>query len=715
MDFEIPGYDIIERIGSGGMASVYRASQQTFQRDVALKVLRQDLGSDEKYSERFVQESQIIAKLHHSHIVQVYDVGQFKNLFYVAMEFLSGRNLSEMLRQQRVDRTRAVRIFSQIASALDYSHQKGIVHRDVKPDNIMFRDDGAAVLTDFGIAKDTDASMELTQTGTIMGTPKYMSPEQIRGGTVSPSSDLYSLGVVFYQMLTGNVPYTGSTLVEVAVKHLNEPIPTLPEGLTHFQAIFDKVLAKKPEDRYHRGNEILQDLAKVEHQNISVLLNAEAQTEPFPASGGNAAPKVNESDLDNQDSIDNTITNHDGVTLLSLEGIEPGIDATTIRTESPVSGRYKAVPASNADVAIAFGDDSTVAELPPQADPVSAAPANKDLGQTSQDTAKPAKAEKIDTSQWEYLFDTPEQTSPEAQTPPKTNWTLYSGFAIALIILVVIISWLAPSLGPGEIPQLDARQKPALTQAPETSDSPPETEVVASSADDEAANTTALPENSPPTGVSAIEPATSADDAEATVAAVIEPEVKPNSEPVPSEAGPTEAELLEQQATIQRLLTSARRDERNARLTQPLGNNALVKFRQVLALEPSNDEARRGIARIAEHFVANAEQIPSKENMGIAYSVLSDARDASPGNPFLRQIGNRLKVVTDNTRASANHADSLYRKLQVQGLLRSAEIDEREGRLISPAHNNALDKYRKVLDLDPENQIAAERLQHIEQ
>ena len=344
MDLEIPGYDINERIGSGGMASVYRASQSNFQRDVALKVLRQDLGSDEKYSERFVQESQIIAKLHHSHIVQVYDVGQFKNLFYVAMEFLSGRNLSEMLRQQRVDRTRAVRIFSQIASALDYSHQKGIVHRDVKPDNIMFRDDGAAVLTDFGIAKDTDAAMELTQTGTIMGTPKYMSPEQIRGGTVSPCSDLYSLGVVFYQMLTGGVPYSGATLVEVAVKHLNEPIPTLDDELAHFQPIIDKILAKKPEERYLRGKEILNDLAKVEHRAVNVLLDTDDEQDLLHDTGKLDAPIVKEEDLAQQDTFDNTMTNHDGVTLLSLEGLSD-IDSTTIRAESPVTGKYKAVPA----------------------------------------------------------------------------------------------------------------------------------------------------------------------------------------------------------------------------------------------------------------------------------------------------------------------------------------------------------------------------------
>lgn len=726
MDLEIPGYDIIERIGSGGMASVYRASQKTFQRDVALKVLRQDLGSDEKYSERFVQESQIIARLHHSHIVQVYDVGQFKNLFYVAMEFLSGRNLSEMLRQQRVDRNRAVRIFSQIASALDYSHQKGIVHRDVKPDNIMFRDDGAAVLTDFGIAKDTDASMELTQTGTIMGTPKYMSPEQIRGGTVSPSSDLYSMGVVFFQMLTGSVPYSGATLVEVAVKHLNEPIPTLDDHLSHFQPIIDKILAKKPEDRYHRGKEILNDLAKVEHRAVNVLLDTDDEEDLLHDTGRLMAPIVDEADLDNQDSINNTVTNHDGVTLLSLEGMDQGIDATTIRAESPVTGKYKRVTtaraASHGDSSSTdhSEDDTLVAEAPTpaaakKAELATSAPSR--TGSTKRNTSE----DPMDTTHWEYLLDQPEAGSEaEATNDAKPNWTLYSGIAIAFMIVVVVVAWIAPSVGPSEFPNThDARLNTDATQ--------PASPTVAGSVP---------PQNETTSGGSSVAPANAPTNALAESALdetrvvenslvqgeVIknEPSAKPADTPAVeqpvAEAVPAEAALdAETQATIAQLLAAARTDERGARLTQPLGNNALVKYRQVLALDAENTDAQLGISRIADHFVANAEQFPSKENMGLAYSVLSDAKDASPGNPYLYRINQRLKVVTDSTKASANQADTLYKKLQVQGLLRSAEIDEREGRLMAPAHNNAADKYRKVLDIDPSNKVASERLASIEQ
>ncbi len=279
IEFDLPGYDIIEKIGSGGMASVYRANQHTFQRNVALKILRQDLGEDALFSERFIQESLIVAKLHHSHIVQVYDVGEYKNWFYVAMEFLSKGNLSEAMENDYLSVHQAITIFSQILSALAYSHEKKIVHRDVKPDNIMFRDDGAAVLTDFGIAKDADSAMDLTQTGTIMGTPKYMSPEQIRGATVGPTSDLYSLGIVLFHMFTGKVPFSGTTMVEVAFKHLNDPIPSLPKDLEKYQPLINGLLVKNPAQRIQSGGdaqrllkEIQELAAPVKDEDATVIL-----------------------------------------------------------------------------------------------------------------------------------------------------------------------------------------------------------------------------------------------------------------------------------------------------------------------------------------------------------------------------------------------------------------------------------------------------------
>ena len=283
-NINIPGYDIYEQIGKGGMASVYRAKQHTFDRNVALKILHSNLSDDGNFSQRFLMESMIIAKLHHSHIVHVYDVGEIHGHHYIAMEFLSGSSLHERLKEG-VSLKEILTITEQMASALDYAHQKGIVHRDIKPDNVMFRDDGAAVLTDFGIAKDTDTDVTLTQVGSVIGTPKYMSPEQIRGADVKPVSDIYSLGIVFYQMLTGSVPYKGEDIVATAYMHINDPVPVLPPSLQRFQAIINRMLAKQGSDRFQRGNEVVAALKRCESEASAVGETVEGTVDLLTSEG----------------------------------------------------------------------------------------------------------------------------------------------------------------------------------------------------------------------------------------------------------------------------------------------------------------------------------------------------------------------------------------------------------------------------------------------
>lgn len=266
IDLEIPGYDIIEPIGRGGMASVYRARQHSFDRNVAIKVLKPDLSEDDAFCQRFVMESLIVAKLNHSNIVQVYDVGEIKNHYYIAMEFLSGGDLHKRLKSG-LAANEAVSVIKQIASALDFAHRKNIIHRDLKPDNVMFREDEAAVLTDFGIAKETDADINLTQTGLIVGTPKYMSPEQIRGNEPSPQGDIYSLGIMFYQLLCNRVPFEGPDLIATAYKHFNDPVPLLPPHLSQYQELLENMLAKSAEDRIARGKDVVKELERIERDH----------------------------------------------------------------------------------------------------------------------------------------------------------------------------------------------------------------------------------------------------------------------------------------------------------------------------------------------------------------------------------------------------------------------------------------------------------------
>ncbi len=284
LELEIPGYDIIEPIGRGGMASVYRARQHSFDRNVALKILKPDLSEDDAFCQRFVMESLIVAKLNHSNIVQVYDVGEVKNNYYIAMEFLSGGDLQKRLKEG-LSAQESVSIIKQIASALDFAHRKHIIHRDLKPDNVMFREDEAAVLTDFGIAKETNADINLTQTGLIVGTPKYMSPEQIRGAAPSPQGDIYSLGIMFYQLLCNRVPFHGADLVSTAYQHFNEPVPLLPPHLSQFQQLLEHMLAKTIEDRIPRGKDVVKELERIEKAHPIEIPNDE--TAVMPSAGFN--------------------------------------------------------------------------------------------------------------------------------------------------------------------------------------------------------------------------------------------------------------------------------------------------------------------------------------------------------------------------------------------------------------------------------------------
>lgn len=268
-DLHIPGYDFEALLGTGGMATVYRARQHTFDRDVALKILSPDLSEDGDFSQRFIQESLIVAKLHHSNIVQVYDVGEYDGRFYFAMEYLHGGSLSSKLKQGTLGVDGIVAIIRQIASALDFAHRKQIIHRDIKPDNIMFREDGATVITDFGIAKQLGADLNLTQDNQVIGTPNYMSPEQIKGQALDHRVDIYALGILFYRCLVGKVPFDCPDYATTIYKHLNEAVPSLPQGLRSLQPILNRMLEKAPEQRFSSAGDVVAALDALDLDSLS--------------------------------------------------------------------------------------------------------------------------------------------------------------------------------------------------------------------------------------------------------------------------------------------------------------------------------------------------------------------------------------------------------------------------------------------------------------
>jgi serine/threonine-protein kinase PpkA len=251
----IPGYRVLHPIGQGGQAMVYMAERAADRLTVALKVLDRQVRQDRVYLERLKREYQVLAAIDHPYVAKIYDQNFSGALPYIAMEFVPAGTLAGRMRGG-VEARDALRLVGQIAHALDAIHAKGIVHRDLKPANILFRADGRPVIVDFGLAKDLSATSTLTIAGQLLATPRYTSPEQCLNLPVDGRSDLYSLGVILYEMLTGERMYESANSAKVINMHVNAPVPRLPEPLSGHQGMLDRLLAKKPEDRFQSAREV---------------------------------------------------------------------------------------------------------------------------------------------------------------------------------------------------------------------------------------------------------------------------------------------------------------------------------------------------------------------------------------------------------------------------------------------------------------------------
>ncbi len=263
VDIDIPGYTILRPIGEGGMASVFLAVQKSLEREVALKVMSPALASNAEFASRFLIEGKITAKLQHPNLVTVYDIGTHNGIYYLAAEYIPGGTLKERITEGGLSVAETLDVISDIAQGLDFAHQKGFVHRDVKPGNVLYRNDGRVVLADFGIAKAMDGSNSSTVAGASIGTPDYMSPEQARGEPVDGRSDLYSLGTMFYEILVGQPPYQAADPFTVALMHVTHPIPELPAPYEWLQPLVQGMMAKNPAERYNTGASLVDAIHKL--------------------------------------------------------------------------------------------------------------------------------------------------------------------------------------------------------------------------------------------------------------------------------------------------------------------------------------------------------------------------------------------------------------------------------------------------------------------
>lgn len=257
-------YEIIKSIGEGGMANVYLGYDEILDRNVAIKVLRGDLSNDEKFVRRFQREALSASSLSHPNIVEMYDVGEDNGLYYIVMEYVEGKTLKQLLKKRgTVTLSEAIDIMLQLTDGMAHAHDSYIIHRDLKPQNIMIQDDGQIKITDFGIAMALN-STQLTQTNSVMGSVHYLPPEQASGKGSTTKSDIYSLGIIFYELLTGKLPFKGDNAVEIALKHMRDPLPSLKEDNPNIpqsiENIIMKATAKNPKNRYDDARSMHDDL-----------------------------------------------------------------------------------------------------------------------------------------------------------------------------------------------------------------------------------------------------------------------------------------------------------------------------------------------------------------------------------------------------------------------------------------------------------------------
>jgi len=264
---DIPGYTVERKIGEGSLSAIYQGQCHTCGHTVAIKILQRAYTAELTIVKRFLQEATTGAKLKHPNIVQIFNVGNVKDYSFMVMEYLPmtlRERLEERKKNDQLNDLHELDVLRQIADALAYAHSQGVIHRDIKPENIMFREDGTAVLVDFGLARILHSSQRLTRTGVSVGTPEYMSPEQVQGEEIDGRSDIYCLGVVFYEMLVGEVPYTAPNYISLAMKHIKKKVPKLPRKSRQFQPLIDTMMAKEKERRFPDAGALLKSIETFE-------------------------------------------------------------------------------------------------------------------------------------------------------------------------------------------------------------------------------------------------------------------------------------------------------------------------------------------------------------------------------------------------------------------------------------------------------------------
>ncbi|MDO6747102.1 protein kinase domain-containing protein [Gilvimarinus sp. 1_MG-2023] len=688
---EIPGYKIVDTLGEGGMATVYLAIQESFEREVALKVMSPQLSKDPSFGERFIREARIVSRLMHPNIVTVYDVGVHNGNHYLSMEYVPGEDLKAS--RYHLELERSLAIIKDVAKALDYAGRKGYIHRDVKPENIMIHaEDGRAVLMDFGIARASDVASGMTQTGTTMGTPHYMSPEQAKGAQVDPRSDLYALGVVLFQLVCGFVPFDADSAVAVGIMHVSDPVPTLPEHLAVFQPIISKCLAKKPDQRYQNGAELIADLNAIAPEDIEHIKAQMALTPKVDDSDESAATvvsaaiantQVNTEEVASATRDDEELPTGELFSVGSDDGI--GYRAHEDNRESPATGKFWL---GGAVLAAVLGGGWFAWQ---SVGGPSGSPSDTSLAQSSV-AAISTSGEKVEAP-----------ADVEAMISDGLESTLYEQSAqVASAQAVHIDQAPVQSEDDGDVQPLatdDALQTAA--QLRETLEANPKAAIELAAlyrqlslSDDTAqaeAGKQGLAELSQTLQQRFEQAVESQDIAAAESLAAISAEAFEQAE---QDGRNREAiSQLRQTTRVSSLLAQAEKYLLADALSSPAGANALETYQTVLSQEPGNMQAQQGLQQVAERYHVLAEAKQREGDLDGAARLIARGLKINPKHDNLLAL---QAAVAEQQTALDNRQESIAAlNAEAQQLLA-------RNQLITPRGNNAYETYQRLLQQAPE-------------
>ena len=703
---EIPGYKIIRTLGVGGQATVYLAIQQGFDREVALKVMSPALAADPTFGERFIREAKIVAKLSHKSIVTVYDVGESGNFYYLAMEYLQGGDLKTRI-ENGIKTRDCLTIIGKLGRALHFAHEKGYIHRDVKSENILFDSDGEPLLTDFGIAKASNSSTQMTQTGKLIGTPEYMSPEQCRGKTVDGRSDLYSLGIILYETLTRQVPYTGEDSVAVCIKHVTKPLPQLPARLKHIQWLLDSLLDKDPSKRFQNGLELAQAVENFEktgqHNRMTTggtRVIRKTKTKPTATSSTDHDDDELMVPLDEPEAFDEIHTEARYQITESEQGSAVGkIVSVILLLVIGAAGFFtkdKWFPQTEQWVSVnILGETSNAAgqQTTQGGNPVSSAVPANNQGTQAPNNAQPAQPSTADLLQ---------EADALVQFVPQKIEDIKKALK-----LVATVRTLEPDNNNAQLIYqniLNTSLAEATTLAEKNH---------------------FLKANE---WISLVE-------FEAAEHALLDA-TRNNIAQMKAVYDSQEANRKQKQGDVERWLSAGQAALAAKRLSSPQNDNAISFFQRVLKVEPQNQTALDGLKQVEQEYVklinkAVADRTYSRAKAFLArFNSLSDDQNkknqlrsliTEGEKKYAAELEQRRLKAAQRERARKAEEERLARlndpmiQMRLLGSLDSAKSLEEQGALVLPEGNNALQKYQSALEIDAKNQDAIDGIARIEQ